>query len=74
MNSTINLHKEHITVENIVPIFHKYGVPTKFDLLSVDLDGLDFYILRRFASLNIIFSATNDASAALASFVAVFKK
>jgi hypothetical protein len=40
----INLHKEFITAENIRPLFRKYLVPKTFDLLSIDVDGNDFYI------------------------------
>lgn len=41
---TINLHKEFITVENIEGLFAKYGVPGEFDLLSVDIDGNDYWV------------------------------
>ena len=45
-NSSINLHREFITRENIVSeLFFKYRVPTDFDLLSVDIDGNDFHVL-----------------------------
>merc|ERR1719272_1527999 len=46
-NIAINLRKEMITVENIVDLFHKYDVPKDLDLLSVDVDVMDFYVLRR---------------------------
>ena len=43
----INLRKEIITVENIVFLLHKYGVkPHELDVLVVDIDGADFYVLR----------------------------
>jgi len=42
----INLHKHYLTAENIVELFLKYNVPQKFDLLSVDIDGNDFYLLK----------------------------
>jgi len=35
---------EFITRENINSLFEKYGVPNKFDLLSIDLDGNDYWI------------------------------
>ncbi len=42
-DSSINLHQERITAENIVSLFQKYQVPTEFDLLSIDIDSNDFY-------------------------------
>ena len=46
-NENINLRKEFVTKENITSLFKKYGVPKKFELLSVDIDFNDFYILHR---------------------------
>jgi hypothetical protein len=43
-NSFIGLHREFITLKNILHLFKKYKVPTTFDLLSIDIDGNDFYI------------------------------
>lgn len=37
--------QEFITASNIVDLFKKYKVPIYFDLLSIDVDGNDFYIL-----------------------------
>lgn len=45
-NSKINLHKEMIYSSNIVKLFQKYNVPKEFDLLSVDTDFKDWYILK----------------------------
>ena len=42
---SINLHKEFILVDNIVELFQKHHVPTTFDVLSIDLDMFDFWIL-----------------------------
>lgn len=36
--------QEFITKENINELFAKYNVPTNFDLLSIDLDGNDYWI------------------------------
>jgi hypothetical protein len=36
--------KEFITKENINLIFDKYEVPQKFDLLSIDIDGNDYWV------------------------------
>jgi hypothetical protein len=43
-NPEINLYQELITAENINQIFIKYQVPKEFDLLSIDVDGNDFYL------------------------------
>lgn len=46
-NDTINLKKEYITVDNILDLFNKYNVPSNFDMLSVDLDMFDWWVLER---------------------------
>lgn len=46
-NNTINLQKEFITRENIVELFNKYNVPNYFNLLSIDIDYNDFYVLHK---------------------------
>lgn len=38
--------KEFITKENICDLFKKYLIPEKPDLLSIDLDGNDYWILK----------------------------
>ncbi len=43
-NPEINLHREFITAENIEQLFKKYNVPEEFDLLSIDVDGNDYWI------------------------------
>jgi len=40
----INLHQELVTSENINIIFKKYFVPKKFDLLSIDISGFEYYL------------------------------
>jgi hypothetical protein len=40
------IKQEFITAENIVSLFDKYNVPKEFDLLSIDVDGNDFWILK----------------------------
>lgn len=43
-NEAINLRREFITVENIELLFVKYGVPKDIDLLSIDVDGNDYWV------------------------------
>ncbi len=33
-----------ITAENIEPLFNEMGVPEEFDLLSIDIDGNDYWV------------------------------
>jgi hypothetical protein len=40
----LNLHHAFITAENICDLFRKYDVPKEFDLISIDIDGNDFYV------------------------------
>ena len=44
-NDYINLKKEFISKENIVSLFKKYNTPLNIDLLSIDIDFNDFYVL-----------------------------
>lgn len=37
---------EFITAENVNNIFEKYDVPEKFDFLSIDVDGEDYWIVK----------------------------
>ena len=43
-NSSLNLCTEFITAENIEELFEKYNVPKDFDLLSIDIDGNDYWV------------------------------
>ena len=45
-NLEINLHKRHITKENICDIFAEFKVPKQHDFLCVDIDGCDYWILK----------------------------
>lgn len=40
------MHKEFVTAANICSLFEKYLVPREFDLLSIDVDGNDYWIWR----------------------------
>lgn len=43
-NPLADVKKEFITAENIESLFAKYQVPREFDLLSIDIDGNDFWV------------------------------
>lgn len=45
-NPDIPLHKEFFTPLNIVPLLEKYGVSKTLDVLSIDCDYDDIYIMR----------------------------
>jgi hypothetical protein len=45
-NSYLNLKREYITKNNIVSLFKKYNMPNNINLLSLDIDFNDFYILK----------------------------
>ncbi|MBI3838749.1 MAG: hypothetical protein HY288_12560 [Planctomycetia bacterium] len=49
-NPLATVQKEFITAENINDLFHKYGVPAEFDLLSIDIDSNDFWVWQRIAA------------------------
>jgi hypothetical protein len=40
---------ELVTAENVNSLFRKYGVPEAFDLLSIDIDGNDYWVWRALA-------------------------
>jgi hypothetical protein len=40
------IHKEYITVENVVELCKKYNVPHELDFLSIDIDGNDWHVWR----------------------------
>ena len=43
---TAGRHVEHefVTAENVDDLFARYGVPDSFDLLSIDIDGNDYWV------------------------------
>jgi hypothetical protein len=49
-NETTNLKQEFIKESNTVDLFIKYKVPTYFDVLSIDIDTFDFWVLERLLS------------------------
>ena len=42
----INLYRVHLTPVNIEAVFFNHNVPLSFDLLSIDVDGNDFWLWR----------------------------
>jgi hypothetical protein len=44
---TGTVKKEYITAENIIGLFKKYEVPSEFDLLCLDIDGNDYWVLKQ---------------------------
>ena len=44
-NKFINLHKRHLTTENICNILQEFEVPQDLDFLCVDIDGMDYWLL-----------------------------
>ncbi len=44
-DTNINLQQEYVTAENIIDLLTKYNVPQTFDVLSIDIDFNDFYVL-----------------------------
>lgn len=75
-NSFIGLQKEFITLKNILQLFKKYKVPKMFDLLSIDIDGNDFYIWNKICtqySPRVIIVEYN-ASYGLEDKIIVYKK
>ena len=51
-DASLNLQKEFITAENIESLFAKYDVPNEFDLLSIDIDGNDFWVWKAIEHYN----------------------
>jgi len=43
-DAPVPIRREFITAENINALFEKYNVPPAFDLLSIDIDGNDYWV------------------------------
>jgi len=41
------VHQHYVTVENVNRLLRQYGTPEEFDLLSIDIDGNDYWILQQ---------------------------
>ncbi len=48
-NPLASVEREHITAENINELLAKYHVPRDFDLLSIDIDGNDYWVWKAIA-------------------------
>ena len=49
-NPSINLFKHYLTAENILELFAQYNVPAKFEILTIDIDGNDYHLLKSIIS------------------------
>lgn len=45
-NSSINLHREFLTSQNLASVFAKYHVPAEPDYVSIDVDSCDLWLFR----------------------------
>jgi hypothetical protein len=43
------IHQEFVTAENVNEILERYGVPPRFALLSLDVDGVDYWLWKAIA-------------------------
>lgn len=46
-NQHINLWKERVHRDNVISLFEKYNVFKNFGVLSIDIDGNDFHVLKQ---------------------------
>jgi hypothetical protein len=44
-NKAINLHKAHVTIDNVLDLLKSHNVPLEPDFLGIDIDSYDFYVL-----------------------------
>lgn len=49
-STALPVRAEFITAENILDLFRKYNVPAEFDLLSIDIDGNDYWIWKKLSA------------------------
>lgn len=45
-NPNINLHNRRITKDNICDLFKEFNVPIEHDFLCIDMDGVDYWIMK----------------------------
>jgi hypothetical protein len=46
------VQREHVDAENVEALFRKYNVPRDFDLLSIDIDGNDYWVWKAIESFS----------------------
>ncbi len=46
------VRREHVDAENVEALFRKYAVPRDFDLLSIDIDGNDYWVWKAIESFS----------------------
>lgn len=46
----VSLAKCAVTPDNVLPLLEAYNTPERFDFLSLDIDGYDFFVLERLLS------------------------
>ena len=46
------VQREHVDAENVEALFRRYGVPRDFDLLSIDIDGNDYWVWKAIESFS----------------------
>lgn len=57
------VHREFITAENINELFRKYDVPEQPDVLSIDLDGNDYWVWKALTATPRLVVAEFNAAA-----------
>ncbi len=48
-NPNVGIHRESVDAENINGLLSKYKVPYQFDVLSIDIDGNDYWVWKAIA-------------------------
>ncbi len=46
------VRRERVDAENVETLFRRYGVPPDFDLLSIDIDGNDYWVWKAIRSFS----------------------
>lgn len=52
VNKTLSIKSAFVTAKNIEEILKKLNVPKEFDLLSIDIDGNDYWVWKAIANYN----------------------